>query len=230
MSEPQPLRPWDPQSIGRYHLSGLLGEGGQGSVYLAALDGARVAVKLLHPRYAAHDSARGRFMREIQAARLVSDYTAQVLDAGEHQGVPYVVSEYIPGPSLADRVAADGPCAGGELTRLASGTLAALAAIHAAGIVHCDLKPENILLGPDGPRVVDFGIARALETIAPNASRQIGTPAYMAPEQIDAGLIGPHTDMFAWGATLAFAATGTHTFGAATALRSGSWSVSYTHS
>ncbi len=110
MSEPQPLRPWDPQSIGRYHLSGLLGEGGQGSVYLAALDGARVAVKLLHPRYAAHDSARGRFMREIQAARLVSDYTAQVLDAGEHQGVPYVVSEYIPGPSLADRVAADGPC------------------------------------------------------------------------------------------------------------------------
>ncbi|HEX2315097.1 MAG TPA: serine/threonine-protein kinase [Thermomonospora sp.] len=213
MRGPLPLRPsWDPDAVGPYRLVGLLGEGGQGSVYLGVRDGVQVAVKLLHPRYAASGAARDGFLREIEAARLVSDYTAEVLDVGEHHGVPYVVSEYIAGPSLAERVAADGPRHGGELIRLASGTLNGLVALHGKGIVHCDLKPENILLGPDGPRMVDFGIARALDSITPNASRQIGTPAYMAPEQIEAGTLGPYTDMFAWAATMLFAATGVHAF------------------
>ncbi|WP_106396476.1 WD40 repeat domain-containing serine/threonine protein kinase [Actinocorallia populi] len=214
----RPLDAWDPRRVGRYSLAEVLGEGGQGIVYLAEADGEAVALKLLHPRYVARGASRDRFLREIEVARRVSDYTARVLEAGEHHGIPYVVSEYISGPSLAARVADGKPVEGGELTRLASGTLTALVAIHAAGIVHCDFKPENIVLGPDGPRVVDFGIARALETITADASRLIGTPAYMAPEQVDPdlGTIGPPTDLFAWAATLCYAATGVSPFQAAT--------------
>ncbi|GAA0948529.1 serine/threonine-protein kinase [Actinocorallia libanotica] len=216
----RPLDAWDPRRVGRYTLGRVLGEGGQGVVYLAEADGGgeEVALKLLHPRYVARGTSRDHFLREIEVARRISDYTARVLEAGEHHGIPYVVSEYISGPSLAARVADGRPVEGGELTRLASGTLTALVAIHAAGIVHCDFKPENIILGPDGPRVVDFGIARALETITADASRLIGTPAYMAPEQVDPdiGTIGPHTDLFAWAATLFYAATGISPFQAAT--------------
>ncbi|GAA2729766.1 serine/threonine-protein kinase [Actinocorallia aurantiaca] len=218
MPGPRLLDAWDPQAVGRYKLLEVLGEGGQGIVYLAEADGRKVALKLLHQRYVVRGSSRERFLKEIQVARRVSDYTARVLEVGEHKSLPYVISEYIPGPSLARRITSDRPAEDGELMRLAAGTLTALVAIHAAGIVHCDLKPENIVLGPDGPRVVDFGIARALETITADASRLIGTPAYMAPEQVDPeiGAIGSHTDLFAWAATILYAATGTHPFQAAT--------------
>ncbi|MDX6434016.1 MAG: hypothetical protein QOE54_6382 [Streptosporangiaceae bacterium] len=214
MPGPQPLQPDDPQQIGDYRLTGLLGMGGQGTVYLGVgPDGPPVAIKVLHRRFAGDAKARQRFVREVETAGKVFEFTARVLEAGEHETAPYIVSEYIAGESLEDFVASHGPYEPGALRRLASGTVTALAAIHAAGIVHCDFKPGNILLGSDGPRVIDFGIARALSTVSPLGGSKIGTPAYMAPEQITQGAIGPHTDMFAWASSMVYAATGTPAFG-----------------
>ncbi|MGI8334349.1 protein kinase domain-containing protein [Actinomadura scrupuli] len=211
----KPLEPHDPTTIGSYRLLGVLGAGGQGTVYLGSgPDGREVAVKLLNSTFARDDHARRLFLREVDAARKVFAYSAQILEVDIERGTPFIVSEYIPGASLLERVTREGPFEESELQRLATGTLTALAAIHAAGIVHCDFKPDNVLLGPDGPRVVDFGIARALETVTPQASRVIGTPAFMAPEQIVRGALGPHTDMFAWGTTMVYAATGVPAFGA----------------
>jgi hypothetical protein len=208
------LQPDDPQQIGDYRLTGLLGMGGQGTVYLGVgPDGPPVAIKVLHRRFAGDAKARQRFVREVETAGKVFEFTARVLEAGEHETAPYIVSEYIAGESLEDFVASHGPYEPGALRRLASGTVTALAAIHAAGIVHCDFKPGNILLGSDGPRVIDFGIARALSTVSPLGGSKIGTPAYMAPEQITQGTIGPHTDMFAWASSMVYAATGTPAFG-----------------
>ncbi|NKZ04344.1 protein kinase [Actinomadura latina] len=213
MEDFKPLRDQDPSNIGSYAVIRRLGSGGQGTVYLVRTsNGALVALKLLHAHFAGDETAQSRFLREVDAARRVSAYTARVLDLGTHRGVPYVVSEYIPGESLASYISREGPLQSDPLHRLASGTLIALAAIHAGGIVHCDFKPENILLDSDGPRVIDFGIARALDTITSNVSRRIGTPAYMAPEQVDGGKLSPYTDMFAWAATMIFAATGKHAF------------------
>jgi eukaryotic-like serine/threonine-protein kinase len=211
---PRPLEEGDPKQIGEYRVVARLGAGGQGVVYLCtAPDGRRVAIKQLHPWFG--DTAQGRrlFAREIKLAGRVTAYTARVLDSGEQAGRPYVVSEYIEGESVEDRVRRAGPYGPAEAMTLASGTASALAAIHAAGLVHCDFKPANVLTGPGGARVVDFGIARALDTIAHRDRERRGTPAYMAPEQITAGLMGPHTDVFAWGSTMAFAATGTPPFG-----------------
>ncbi|WP_432921406.1 protein kinase domain-containing protein [Microbispora sp. CA-135349] len=209
-----PLEPGDPRALGEFTLSGRLGEGGQGVVFLGRSPrGEPVAVKVL--KSGLDSSVKERLARELDAMRAVAPFcTARVLTAVVDGRMPYVVSEFIDGPSLQQRVDSGGPLRGGELERLAVGTATALAAVHAAGIVHRDFKPANVLLGPDGPRVVDFGIARhgASDTIT---AGPVGTPAYLAPEQIAGGPATPASDVFAWGATIIFAATGRPAFGAA---------------
>ncbi|WP_327087897.1 protein kinase [Nonomuraea sp. NBC_01738] len=205
----------DPASVGPYRLEGRLGVGGQGTVYVGrGADEALVAVKLLHPHLMADDRERQRFLREVETAKRVAPFcTAQVLDLGFVGGRPYIVSEYVDGPSLQDAVRDNGPRGTAALHRLAVNTATALAAIHEAGVVHRDFKPGNVLLGPDGPVVIDFGIARALGLSQSIVSSQpIGSPAYMAPEQIAGGDVGAATDLFAWAATMVYAATGRRAF------------------
>ncbi|WP_051300268.1 serine/threonine-protein kinase [Actinomadura rifamycini] len=212
---PAPLQPDDPRTVGRFRLTGRLGEGGQGVVFIGeGPAGERVAVKMLKTTDA---SARARFAREMAAAQQVAPFcTAAVLDASADAAVPYVVSEYIDGPSLQDRVLEQGPLREGELQRLAVNTASALAAIHGAGIVHRDLKPANVLLGPDGPRVVDFGIARAID--AETHTQLVGTPAYFAPEWLEGHPPTDRSDVFAWAGTIVYAATGRPPFGPADSI------------
>ncbi|GAA4366407.1 hypothetical protein GCM10023088_13060 [Actinomadura verrucosospora] len=220
MPDAHPLESGDPVELGGYEILGRLGEGGQGAVFLGRpRGGARavraddhVAIKLLHGRLAGDESARARFVRELEVAKRVARFcTAQVLDADVAGDQPYIVSEYVPGLSLFHVVRTEGPRKGGALERLAVGTLTALTAIHQAGIVHRDFKPRNVMMGPDGPRVIDFGVARALG--AAGETQNVGTPAYMAPEHFTGDQVGPAADMFAWGTTMAFAATGRPAFG-----------------
>jgi hypothetical protein len=218
MPELSPLVSGDPETVGGYRLAGRLGEGGQGAVYLAhGKYGEAVAVKLLHSRLGIDATARTRFAREAEAVRRVAPFcTARVLAADVDGAIPYLVSEYIDGPSLQEFVHRNGPLDAVTLRWLAIGTLTALAAVHQAGIVHRDFKPGNVLLSADGPRVVDFGIARALDVTSSLTSQVIGTPAYMAPEQFGGGPVGPAIDLFAWGSTMTYAATGTPPFGGGT--------------
>ncbi|WP_067886810.1 serine/threonine-protein kinase [Actinomadura chibensis] len=215
MPDAQPLRAHDPPRLGRYRLLGRLGSGAQGTVYLGeGVDGEHVAVKLLRVQFDDDDTARARFVREAEVAKQVARFcTAQFLDAEVAGDTPYLVSEYVPGEALNRTVSRDGPLAGGALDRLAVSTASALTAIHRAGIVHRDLKPHNVLLGPDGPRVIDFGLSRVLDAASAVSSRAVGTPAYMAPEQVSGQDVGAAVDVFAWGATITFAATGRPPFG-----------------
>ncbi|MFI7635662.1 serine/threonine protein kinase [Nonomuraea sp. NPDC049400] len=194
------------EAIGPYRVVRQLGEGGQGVVYLAtAPDGTRVAVKVLREGL----PGDGRFAKEIAAARRVEPFCiAQVLDASLGAR-PYIVTEYVDGPSLQNA----GLHAGADLQRLAVATATALAAVHRAGVVHRDFKPANVLLGRDGPRVIDFGIARAMDASLTRTSSIVGTPAYMAPEQFMGAAAGPAVDVFAWGAVMVYAATGAPPFG-----------------
>ncbi|MFI9560244.1 serine/threonine-protein kinase [Nonomuraea endophytica] len=208
-------RPGDPQKLGIYQVEGRLGKGGQGLVYLVAgPDGKRLAAKLLNGDSWSAERVQRLFLREVALAKQVAGFcTAQVVDAGTLDGQPYLVSEYIDGPSLAEKVSVDGPLRGGDLERLAIGTATALIAIHQAGIVHRDFKPGNVLMGPDGARVIDFGIAREAEATATATSHVLGTPSYIAPEQLSGSPATAASDVFAWGATMAFAATGQAPFG-----------------
>ncbi|MFD1542643.1 serine/threonine protein kinase [Nonomuraea guangzhouensis] len=206
MPNVEPLLPEDPSAVGPYRLVGRLGEGGQGVVYLAeAPGGGPVAVKVLQDGLAGDD----RFAKEVAAARRVEPFCiAQVLDASLGAR-PYIVTEYVDGPSLQQA----GRHTGGDLQRLAVATATALAAIHAAGIVHRDFKPANVLLGRDGPRVIDFGIARATDSALTVTSSIVGTPAYMAPEQLAGAAVGPAVDVFAWASVIVYAAGGEPPFG-----------------
>ncbi|MFI7639029.1 serine/threonine protein kinase [Nonomuraea sp. NPDC049400] len=206
MPNAEPLRPGDPQTIAAYRIVGRLGEGGQGVVYLGqAPDGRPVAVKVLRQSVGSDN----HFAKEIAAARRVEPFCiAQVLDASM-DARPYIVSEYVEGPSLQQT----GRHHGADLQRLAVSTATALAAIHKAGIVHRDFKPANVLLGRDGPRVIDFGIARVADSAVTVTSSVVGTPAYMAPEQLAGAHVGPAADVFAWASVMVFAGTGTPPFG-----------------
>ncbi|MEV4574425.1 serine/threonine-protein kinase [Nonomuraea jabiensis] len=212
------LRADDPRQLGSYRLSRRLGQGGQGVVYLGHSEqGAQVAIKLLHASLSGDPDVRRRFLGEVEAVRRVAAFcTAQLLDADLEGDRPYLVSEYVEGPSLLEHVVAKGPRLGGSLERLAIGTATALGAIHRAGVVHRDFKPGNVLLGIDGPRVIDFGVSRLMDTAATTNAIPVGTPAYLSPERIKGELAGPPADLWAWGLTVVYTATGRHAYTADT--------------
>ncbi|MEE1763770.1 serine/threonine-protein kinase [Streptomyces sp. SP18BB07] len=216
------LGPGDPQRIGAYRLLARLGAGGMGNVYLARSErGRTVAVKLVRQELAEQEEFRARFRQEVRAARQVGGYwTAPVLDADTEAGIPWVATGYVAGPSLHAVVGRDhGALPERSVRILAAGLAHALEDIHAAGLIHRDLKPSNVLVTIDGPRVIDFGIARALETVTDGGLTRtgalVGSPGFMAPEQVRGDRITPACDVFCLGSVLAYAATGNLPFGAA---------------
>ncbi|MEV0776052.1 serine/threonine-protein kinase [Streptomyces sp. NPDC050428] len=212
-----PLLPGDPAALGSVRLLGRLGAGGMGRVYLGRTTGGRlVAVKTVHAHLAAEPHFRERFRREAAAARAVTGaHTAAVLDADPASPVPWLATAYLPGVTLRRAVAAAGPLTVPVVRSLGAALAEALTSIHGAGLVHRDLKPSNVLVTAEGPRVIDFGIARALGDQGITAAGDIvGTPGFIAPEQITGNSpVTEAADVFALGAVLAFAATGRNPFG-----------------
>jgi len=205
-----------PKSLGPYRLQDRLGEGGMGVVHLARdPEGRPVAVKVLHPLGTEGVNARKRLAREVETMRRVrSPYVAEVLDADVAGEFPYIVTRFVPGPTLDEMVRTRGPLSGPGLRRLAHGMAEALTAIHAAGVVHRDLKPGNVMLADDRPIVIDFGIAQAGDaTRLTQTGLVMGTPGYLAPEVIEGQPSSPASDVHSWGSTMAFAATGHLPFG-----------------
>lgn len=216
------LAPGDPQHIGEYRLLARLGAGGMGQVYLARNDrGRTVAVKLVRQELAEQEEFRARFRQEVRAAlRVGGQWTAPVLDADTEAPVPWVATGYIAGPALHTVVSGEhGPLPERSVRILASGLAHALQNIHAADLIHRDLKPSNILITIDGPRVIDFGIARALETVTDGGLTRtgalVGSPGFMAPEQVRGDRVTAACDIFCLGSVLAYAATGRLPFGSA---------------
>ncbi|MYZ19551.1 serine/threonine-protein kinase, partial [Streptomyces sp. SID337] len=216
------LVPGDPQRIGAYRLLARLGAGGMGHVYLARSErGRTVAVKLVRQELAEQEEFRNRFRQEVQAARQVGGaWTAPVLDADTEAAIPWLATGYVAGPSLQSVVSHDhGPLPERSVHILGAGLAHALKDIHAAGMVHRDLKPSNVLITIDGPRVIDFGIARALETVTDGGLTRtgalVGSPGFMAPEQVRGDRITPACDVFCLGSVLAYAASGALPFGTA---------------
>ncbi|MFB9471387.1 serine/threonine-protein kinase [Nonomuraea salmonea] len=213
-----PLRPTDLREIGPYRLLGRLGEGGMGTVFLArAPTGRFVALKVVKAEFANQEGFAARFHAEVENARRVASFcTAQVLDNGNTgDGRPYMVTEYIAGTPLSAQITNYGALDPGPLHGVALGVAAALAAIHVAGLVHRDLKPANVILSISGPRVIDFGIARALdrETGFTMSGELLGSPGWWAPEQVRGEAVSPAADIFAWGCLVAYAGNGRHPFG-----------------
>jgi predicted Ser/Thr protein kinase len=206
----------NPGMLGPYRLLERLGEGGMGVVYLAADPQQRkVAVKALRPAVAADPNARRRLAREVETMRRVrSPFVAEVLDADVTSDPPYIVTRYVHGQTLEEVVGRGGPLTGRQLARVASGLALALAAVHAAGVVHRDLKPGNVMLANGEPVVIDFGIAQVPDsTRLTQTGMFMGTPGYLAPEVIEGRPSGPASDVHSWGASVAFAATGRPPFG-----------------
>lgn len=208
----QPLEAGEPLTIGAYRLLGRLGAGGMGRVYLGRSAGGRtVAVKVVHPHFALDEQFRARFRREVDAARRIgAQWTAPVLDADPDAPVPWVATGYVAGPPLSAAVTEHGPLPEQAVRTLGAGLAEALAAVHGQGLIHRDVKPSNVLLALDGPRLIDFGIARAIDATASLTSTgvSVGSPGYMAPEQIRGLEISGAADVFSLGAVLAYAATG----------------------
>jgi eukaryotic-like serine/threonine-protein kinase len=213
-----PLRGEDPAQVGSYRLTARLGAGGMGVVYLAtAGNGSPVAVKVLRPELSGDTEFRTRFSREVVAlTRVKGVCTVRVIEADTNSARPYLVTEYVEGPSLSEYIEARGPMEPRMLYGLATGLAEALTAIHAAGIVHRDLKPSNVLLTTGGPKVIDFGIAQVLEaTAVTKAGFTVGSAGFMAPEQI-MGRAASAADLFSWAVTIAYAASGRSPFGTGT--------------
>ncbi|MEV6977324.1 serine/threonine-protein kinase, partial [Kitasatospora sp. NPDC093806] len=212
----QPLTADDPTEVGGYRLHARLGAGGMGRVYLSYTPGGRpVALKVVRPELAEDPEFRDRFAQEVASARLIHGlYTAQVVDAGVDAAVPWLATAYVAGPSLQQVVRQYGPLPERTVLLLIAGIAEALQAIHAAGVVHRDLKPANVLLAPDGPRVIDFGIARAADAVAlTGTGLRVGSPGFMAPEQALGLPATAATDIFALGALATYIAGGNPPFG-----------------
>ncbi|MFE1378753.1 serine/threonine-protein kinase [Streptomyces sp. NPDC058740] len=217
-----PLNAEDPATIGPFRLLGRLGVGGMGRVFLARSAGGRtVAVKVVHAELAAQDEFRRRFAREVAALERVGGTgTAPVLGADTDAELPWVAVGYVPGPSLRTVVADEyGPLPADSVRTLAAGIARALVHVHAAGLVHRDLKPSNVLLTVDGPKIIDFGIARAVDTVTDggltSTGAVVGSPGFMSPEQMRGEKLTPASDVFRLGSVLAYAATGRSPFGGA---------------
>ncbi|WP_327260606.1 serine/threonine protein kinase [Streptomyces sp. NBC_01232] len=212
----QPLKADDPAVVGGYRLAAVLGAGGMGKVYLSYTPGGRpIAIKVIRPEFSEDPEFRRRFQQEVRSAERVQGlYTAPVIDSDTEGAQPWLATAYVPGPSLAHAVARHGALPVRSVLLLTVGVAEALHVIHGAGIVHRDLKPANVLLASDGPRVIDFGIARAADSTALTSTGvSVGTPAFMAPEQASAGTVTPATDVFALGQIAAFTAIGASVFG-----------------
>ncbi|MDD9377187.1 protein kinase [Streptomyces sp. ZAF1911] len=220
------LQAGDPRQVGRYRIVSRLGAGGMGRVYLGRSPGGRtLAVKVVRSDLAEDDGFRRRFAREVAAARRVNGvFTAAVVDADPEGDPPWLATAYVPGLPLGDAVTAYGPWAEGSVLTLGAGLAEALEAIHAAGVVHRDLKPANVMLSADGPRVIDFGISVATADDTAGAGRLtttgaiLGTPGFMAPEQVTGDPVGPAADVFALGVLLSWTATGASPFGEGSGL------------
>ena len=215
------LAPGDPERVGPYRILGRLGAGGMGTVFLGrAGDGPRVAVKVLRPELAGDPAFLRMFRHEVGAARRVVGFcTARVLDADTSGPLPYLVTEYVEGVRLDRAVAASGRLSASDLEGLAVGMAAALTAIHGVGVVHRDLKPSNVLLSYFGPKVIDFGIARALDASASTVTGKLmGSPGWMAPEQFAQRPVTAAVDIFVWGSLVAYAGTGRRPFGQGTVV------------
>src|SRR5580704_13274014 len=216
----KPLAADDPRVIGEYRLRAQLGAGGMGRVYLGLSPAGRaVAIKVVHPDLASDADFLRRFGQEVAAARAVSGiYTAPVVASGLNEQPPWLATAFVPGPPLDQVVEENGPLPEPALWPLLAGLVEALQAIHACGVVHRDLKPANVLLATDGPRVIDFGIARAADGTSLTAAGVVfGTPGYMSPEQAEGRGAGPGSDVFALGCVVAYAAAGMGPFGTGTA-------------
>ncbi|MFI6005438.1 serine/threonine-protein kinase [Streptomyces sp. NPDC051366] len=211
------LKAGDPAAVGPYRITARLGAGGMGQVYLGeSRSGRRVAVKVVRPEIASDPGFRARFRREVEAAKAVGGFwTATVVDADPEAETPWVASDYIPAPNLAEWVRENGPLAEDAVWRLGAGLAEALHSVHRAGLVHRDLKPANVLLTENGPRLIDFGIAKALNgaTMLTRTGVAIGTAGFMSPEQAQGGSVGTASDIFSLGTVLCFAATGRTPFG-----------------
>ncbi|QGV77818.1 serine/threonine-protein kinase [Streptomyces ficellus] len=215
----QPLEGDDPRSVAGYRLAARLGAGGMGKVYLSYTPGGRpVAIKVIRPDFAEDAEFRRRFAQEVKSAQRVQGlYTAPVIDSDTDARQPWLATAYVPGPSLADAVQAHGRLPVDTVLLLVAGIAEALQVIHGAGIVHRDLKPANVLLAADGPRVIDFGIARAADATSLTGSGvTIGTPSFMSPEQAAGRTVTAATDIFALGQVTAYAALGSPAFGEGT--------------
>ncbi|MEU2946973.1 serine/threonine-protein kinase [Nocardiopsis alba] len=210
-----PLHPTDPPQVGRYRLTARLGSGGMGQVYLArTASGRKLVIKVVRPELASEDGFRTRFAREAEAARRVGGFhTAQIVDADPEADPPWIATAHIPGLTLAQAVREHGPLDPPALRILAAGLAEGLDAIHRCGLVHRDLKPANIILAADGPRIIDFGVARPMDADSMTTHGTVfGTLPYMSPEQTESSRVGPASDVFSLGTVLAFAATGTGPF------------------
>lgn len=213
--EPAPLRPGEPRTIGPFRVRNRLGSGGMGDVYLGTTRrGQQVAIKLIRGAQLHDDEFRARFRREVRAAAKVrSRFIANLVDADPDAELPWLATEYVPGPTLSQALAAQGPLSQDEVLSLVVGVAEALRGIHRAGLVHRDVKPANVILGPDGPRLIDLGVVASVgATRLTMTGQPVGTPMYMAPEQASGSRTTSAADVWALGALAYYAATGNHLF------------------